>query len=142
MANLFRFYHDAGLTNPVVSPLEFTIPVDHSSDPPDQVIFFGCPQQSPRILARAVSSPGVDVLQAEVIDASPGSGHEATAATFSDTADFTGKVAGDPLSLGVEVLDGSANAKPVHVRFRDFTSVQGNSVEISIGVLGIAEYDQ
>lgn len=139
---VFRFYNDPGLTDPVSTPLVFTMPVDHSSDPPDQVVYFGAPTQSPAIKAQEKNDPGVNQLQVTVADASPGSGHATTAVTLSGSSDFTGKVAGDPHLLGVEVLDGVAGARPVYVRFRDATGVQGNSVEISLEVLGVADFDQ
>ena len=46
------------------------------------------------------------------------------------------------MDLGVEILDGPGGLVPIYVRFRDATMTQGNSVEISIQVLDVAEYDQ
>lgn len=137
---VFAFHDDAGLTAPSVTPLTFTFQL--GTDPPDKVRYFGAPSQLPALKAMEKYDPGVNQLQVVVADISPGSGHETTAVTLSDSEDFTGKVPGDPLVLGTEVLDGVAGAKPVYVRFRDATGVQGNSVEISLKVLGVAQFDQ
>ncbi|MCB0252578.1 MAG: hypothetical protein KDI55_02500 [Anaerolineae bacterium] len=139
---VYGFFHDAGALNPVVGPLVYQMPSDGSSVPADQLVYYGAALQSPRVVAKQKDAPGVNQLQVSVADSSPGSGHETTAVTFSDTSDFTGKIAGDPMDLGVEILDGPGGLVPIYVRFRDATMTQGNSVEISIQVLDVAEYDQ
>ena len=142
MSGLFGFYNDAGLTDPVVAPLVFRMAVDGSNDAADQVVYYGAPEQSPRIVARAKSYPGIDHLEVTINDLNPGSGHEATSITLSDTADFSGKVAGDPMDIGTDILDGPGGAVEIHIRYRDGTGVQGNSLDVYPQVLGVAEYDQ
>lgn len=137
----FALYTDAGLTSLLASNPVFDESVDHSILADDVVIYLGSPDTTPDTKIQAASDPGVDPILVSITDADPAGDNDETSITLSDSSDFTGKVAGDPLNLGVEILDGVASAKPIYIRFRDATGAQHTDTDIGISITPVNEYE-
>jgi hypothetical protein len=137
----FGLYTDAGLTTLLAANIVFQETFDHSELADDVVIYFGSPTTSPNTKVQAASDPGVDQIAVSITDISVGSGQEAANITLSDSADFSGKTPGDPLNLGVEVIDGVGNAAEIHIRFRDSNGAVSTSVELGITTNALFEYE-
>lgn len=105
----FGFYSDAGLTVPVTT-------LRHFSTQADRLIYFGDPGTGRQL--QDAAAPGVDNVLVTVVDSAGGSGLAASSVKLASTnGGLTAATGGAALSLGHTILSGSANAKPVHIRF-------------------------
>lgn len=137
MALTFQFYSDAALTLPISSQ-GFVQAADASIPPDQRVVYFGSTTASRTL--KAASNPGVDPINVNVIDANTGSGEPATAVKLAATqAGLAAAVAGAALSLGTQVLSGSANAKPVWIQVIDATAIVGTYTDLSLQTVSCVE---
>jgi hypothetical protein len=130
MATSFGFFADAGLTTPATS-LAAVQAADGSADAVDSVVYFGSMASGKK--AQATSDPGVDPVYVSIADSATGAGLAATAVKLAASSGGLGAaIAGNPLSLGAQVLSGSANAVAVHVRIKTPAVAVGNYTDLSL----------
>jgi len=109
-----QFYTDAGLTTPATS-ISAIQASDGSAAAEDRVVYLGSTVSGHKF--RADSDPGVDPVVVSIADSAAGTGVEATHVKLATTSGgLATALAGQPLSLGTQLLSGVANAQPVHVR--------------------------
>lgn len=123
----FGFYSDAGLTVPVTT-------LRHFSTQGDRVIYFGDPGTGRQL--QDAAAPGVDNVLVTVVDSAGGSGLAATSVKLASTnGGLTAATGGAALSLGHTILSGSANAKPVHLRFDTSAGTTGTDyTDLSLAI--------
>ncbi len=134
--NLFT---DLLLIDPAATPLALAQDTDGIMPPHQRQFWIGSTDASIRF--RALSNPGIDQVQLQIVDSASGSGQPASAIKLATTqAGLATAIGGATLDLGVEILSGVANALPVWVQFTDATGVvatdlalklQTNALEIS-----------
>lgn len=109
-----QFYSDSGLTTPL-STLSVSQASDGSAAAVDSVIYLGSTASGMQF--RADSYAGVDPIVLSISDSASGSGVEATHVKLATSSGgLSTAVAGQPLSLGTQILSGTANAVEIHVR--------------------------
>lgn len=137
MATSFGFYSDAGLTTPL-GALSVVQAADGSAAAVDSVVYFGSPSAGKK--AQATSNPGVAPVFVSIADSAAGAGLAATAVKLAaSSGGLAAAVAGNPLSLGVQVLSGSANAVAVHVRIKTPAVAVGNYTDLSLATPDLTE---
>jgi hypothetical protein len=137
MAVTFQFYSDAALTLPITSQ-GFVQAADASIPPDQRNVFFGSTTAS-RTLKEA-TNPGVNNINLTPTDSGIGTGEPATAVKLSLTqAGLATATAGAALSLGTQVLSGSANAKSVWIQVTDATAVVGTYTDLSLQTSSVVE---
>lgn len=130
MATSFGFYSDAGLTTPLAS-LAAVQAADGSAAAVDSVVYFGSTASGKKV--QATSDPGVDPVYIAIADSASGAGLAVTAIKLAaSSGGLDAAVAGNPLSLGTQVLSGSANAVAVHVRIKTPAVAVGNYTDLSL----------
>lgn len=126
----FGFYADAGLTLPL-EKLTFQQAADGSAAAFDAVAYFGAPVVGSKV--EAESDPGVDPVYIAFADATAGVGVTPLHARLGLTSgDLATSLAGEPLSLGTEVLSGVAGAVAVHVRVDTPALAVGRYTDVSL----------
>lgn len=135
-----KFFKDAALTQPLTGPLQVSQNADGSTPPVDNVLYLGSTTAGRKF--QADSNPGVDPISISVVDASPGSGHEASEVKLASTlAGLDSATPGAALNVGTQILSGVANAVPVYVRVDDATGTVGTATELSLDSNTIVESD-
>lgn len=125
------FYHDAALTQPVsTSNPILSIQTTAQNDPVVQQLWLGALDG---ITLRESTNPGVNPIQISIVDALAGSGETTAAVKLALTqAGLATAVAGDPLSVGTELVGGAANAIPFWISLDDVTGVRGDYDDLSL----------
>lgn len=114
MSNNLAFYQDSGMTSSL-SRLDATQSDDGASDAADRVVYLGSPISGYKF--QAASAPGVDDIAVGIIDSLTGLQIPATSIKLALTSGGLGAaVAGASIAIGTQILSGSANSVPVHVR--------------------------
>lgn len=130
MATSLQFYSDAALSSPLTKA-NVVQRSDGATGPVDQVAYLGSGVANKKI--RAASNPGVDNIVLSVVDADGPTGQTAAAVKLATSlAGLDSAVAGDPLTLGTEILSGAANAVAVHIRIEDQTATVGTYTDLSL----------
>lgn len=129
----FALYKDSGLTEIFNPAIDRIGPV--KTPPEYHVLYLGSPTEGETL--QAASAPGTDQITASIVDASPGSGLEASdikLAASADTAVIDLATAGDPANLGTTISGGVANAVPIGMRiaFAAGGAVYDTNVSIQI----------
>ncbi len=133
----FGFFADPGLTT-VLQKLSFVQAADGNGAAADAVAYFGSPIDGYKV--EATSDPGVDPVFVDVSDSAPGSGVEPSAVRLAlSSVDLATSVAGNPVTLGLSVLSGVANAVPVHVRISTPALAVGRYVDLSLILPALTE---
>lgn len=134
----FGFYLDPALTTPVAARPQF---VQAASSPvaEDKVVYFGSPNAGR--IAKAASDPGVDAIAVSIVDSASGAGSPAGDVRLALSAGgLATATPSAPLSLGVDVAGGVAEAVPVYLRVLDSTHTLGRHTDLSISCNLIAEF--
>ena len=143
MAITFQFYHDSALTQAITSgnPITATQDTTNTLGPVDKQVWFGSTSVS--VKARATSSPSVDQITVTPTDSASGSGEPNTAIKLATAqAGLTAATAGAALSIGTQVLSGSANAMTFWLRIDDATLTAGSYTDLSLLTNSINEDPQ
>ncbi|UZR28073.1 hypothetical protein [Methylococcus mesophilus] len=134
----FKLYTDAALTTPLTGSLVATQNADGSTPAIQFTLYLGSTTASRMIQANA--NPGVDQIQATVVDAGAGSGHDVSEVKLAATqAGLASAVGGAALDLGTSVLSDAANAKPIWIEVNDATHVVGTATELSVVIADVRE---
>ncbi|CAI8818298.1 hypothetical protein [Methylococcus capsulatus] len=134
----FALYTDAALTQLLAGNLVATQNADGSTPPVVFTLYLGSPTANRKIQANA--NPGVDPIQATVVDANTGSGHSASEVKLAATqAGLAAAVGGSALDLGTEILSGAANAKPIWIEVNDATHAVGTATELAVVIANVRE---
>ena len=135
MADLDYIYHDIALTNQFDDATDFLEAEAPNGDDGDMKFYVGTPNAGKKLVA--ASDPGVDDIVVSIVDASPGSGVEASHIKLALTqSGLNSASAGASLDIGVEVAYGS----PKEVWYRWSNSVGSDDyTEISLQVAAINE---
>lgn len=133
----FAFYADAGLTTTVGSVLDMAQSVDGSTGAVVHTVYYGSASVDRTL--RAASDPGVDPIILSVVDSTPGSGSPVGDITLALEATFFGRAPGAPLSLGMQILGGVANAVPIYIRVLDSTATLGLNTDLSLAMVECEE---
>lgn len=137
MALTFQFYSDAALTTPLAS-LGFTQAADNSLAPETKSAYFGSTTATRTL--KAQSNPGVDPINLSVLDANTATGEPATAVKMAlAEADLATATAGAAISLGTQVLSGTANAVRVWIQVDDATAAVGTYTDLSLQTVACVE---
>src|SRR5690554_3333910 len=135
----WKLYEDAALTTEATSLLVIH-QTDLSDNPQDFVYWYGNREDDPgdnQILQQQeATAPGVNPVTLSIVDANPGSGHEATEITLALSAgDLDTNTPGASLDLGTTLLSGVSAAVPVHVRVENAVPDVGLANELSVHVV-------
>lgn len=131
------FYLDAGLTTPATA-LAAIQDTDGSAAPEDRTLYLGSTAAGRQF--RAVSNPGVDPVVLSIADAASGSGVQPTHVKLATTAGgLASALAGQPLSLGTQLLSGVANAVEIHVRIDTPALSVGVYNDVSLALSNLLE---
>lgn len=113
MSNSLGFYQDSGLTTPL-TVFSAVQAVDGTAAAITRQIYLGSTTASKKF--HATSDPGVDNIMVTIVDAATGLQLPETILKLAATeGGLDSATAGADLSLGVEVLSGSANAESIWV---------------------------
>lgn len=140
MATSFKLFHDAALTQEISSanPLTATQETGGALGPVDKTIYFGSTATDTKV--QAVSSPGVDPIIIDIVDADAGTGAPDTefklalSAGGLDTA-----TAGASLSLSHTINSGVASAVPIYTRRTSALTVAGAYTDVSLASVSVIE---
>lgn len=140
----WKLYTDAACTVEFVPPLEVVHRTDFSDNPQDFTLYYANVDQDLGDIGshqkQANSNPGVDPILFEVVDAAPGSGHEAGEVTLAtSSAGLDTATAGASLDLGTTLLSGVSNAQPVHIRIVNQVASVGTSTELSVDIVATVD---
>lgn len=136
MATSLKFYADAGLTEEIT---ELTIAqlADGSTGNIDKLVYLGSTTVSS--VFNATSDPGADEIEVSIEDSSPGEGVVASNIKLAlSSGALTAATAGAPLSLGVEIDGGVANAIPIYIR-SDTPAIAASDDSITLETNDITE---
>lgn len=125
----FNFFADAGLTTPA-SLLDIAASVDGSTGAVTRTVYYGSPS-SGRTL-RAAANPGIADIVVSITDSAPSSGSPIADITLALEPLFSGRIAGQALSLGAVINSGVGNALPIYIRWLDSTAVIGVNTDLSL----------
>jgi len=137
MTLTLKAYNDAALSSRAtkLSALQRS---DGQSGPVDFVIYMGSTVSGKRF--RAASDPGTDDIILSIADADTESGQSAAAVKLASSASgLDSAVAGDPLSIGPEILSGAVNAVEIHVRIEADNLVTGTYEDLSLTTNALVE---
>lgn len=130
MATL-NLFTDAGLTTAAVTPLSFQQDTAGLLAPHVRHFYLG--SNDPAIKFEALSDPGVDQVELQIIDTASGSGQPASAIKLALTeGGLATAVGGATLDLGTQVQSGAANAISIWVEFNDSTAVVATDTSIKL----------
>lgn len=136
MATALKFYSDATLTT-VLTTKTINQLADGSSPNADMVVYLGSTNASATYQAN--SNPSVDQIVLSIADSAPSSGIEVTNIKLATSLlGLDVAVAGDPLSLGTEILGGVANLVEVYIR-SDTPVLATTNTDITINTNEIIE---
>lgn len=140
MAISLKAYNDSALSS-VLTTLSALQRTDGATGPVDAVIYIGSTAVGKKF--QAASNPGVDNIVLSVTDTDgAGTGQAATAVKLaSSAAGLDTAVAGDPLTLGLSILSGAANAVEVHVRIEATNLTAGTYTDLSLDTNALVETD-
>ncbi|SDO73023.1 hypothetical protein SAMN04487957_110149 [Halomonas shengliensis] len=146
----WKLYTDAALTTEFNGTLTTVHKTDFSDNPQDFVLYFGNVAGDPgdnQVLELVESTaPGTNYLALSIVDASPGSGHEASEITLAKTAaGLDTATAGASLDLGeddasigvIRLLSGVSAAQEVHIRIENAVGQEGTSTELSSAMVEV-----
>lgn len=130
MATSLKFYTTAGLTAELTQ-LAVNQAADGSSAAVDSIVYLGSTASGKQF--RADSDPGTDPIVVSIADAAAGSGIANTAVKLALSAGgLDSAVAGVALSVGTQLLSGSANALAIHVRIETPSVAVGRYTDLSL----------
>ncbi|SFM71210.1 hypothetical protein [Marinobacter pelagius] len=137
MAISLKVYNDAALSS-LLTKLSALQRSDGATGPVDSVIYLGSTESGKKF--EAASNPGADDIVLSVADSDTGSGQSASAVKLSATASgLDSAVAGDPLTIGPEILSGAANSVEVHIRIEATDLSEGTYTDLSVRTNGLVE---
>jgi|WetSurSiteA1Bulk_404760.scaffolds.fasta_scaffold29305_2 hypothetical protein len=129
----FAFYTDASLTTPVTGS------VGIGEGTTNTVFYLGSTNATKKL--QNATSPGVDQITVDIVDANPGSGPEDSWVYLALTSGgLDSAVAGASLNLGLTITGGVANARAVWVRIVNSLSGSSSSTDLSIQVSNAKEF--
>lgn len=115
MSNALRFYQDAGMSVPL-NLAEAVQADDGAAAPVDRVAYLGSPVAAKKF--QAASAPGVAQIALSVVDAATGLQIPANTVRLALSSGGLGSATpGAAIDIGLQILSGSGNALPVHMRF-------------------------
>jgi hypothetical protein len=115
MSNTLRFYQDAGMSV-TFSLAEAVQADDGAAAAVDRVAYLGSPVAGKKF--QAASAPGVAQIALSVVDSATGLQIPANTVRLALSSGGLGSATpGAAIDLGLEILSGSGNALPVHLRF-------------------------
>lgn len=115
MSNALRFYQDAGMTMPA-NILEALQSDDGSAAAVDRVAYLGSPVAGKKF--QSTSAPGTAQMVVSVADSETGLQIAPTTVRLAlSSGALASATPGAALDVGTEILSGTGNAVPVHVRF-------------------------
>jgi O-acetylhomoserine/O-acetylserine sulfhydrylase-like pyridoxal-dependent enzyme len=127
----FGFFTDSGLTAPLVGSILHSKLASVASADQDTRLYFGSAAAGTQL--QRATNPGVDDIEVEITDSDLGAAPAATAVKLAlSQSALSSAVAGDPLSLGTEILSGSANA--VEVWIRTTNALSGVASDSTLGL--------
>lgn len=130
MATSLKFYTTAGMTTELTT-LAATQAADGSGAAVDSVVYLGSVASGKKF--RANSNPGTDNIIVSIADAASGSGAPNTSVKLATSAGgLATALAGQPLSLGTQILSGAGNAIAVHVRIDTPALAVGKYTDLSL----------
>ncbi len=139
MSNSLRFYLDAGMTVPL-SSLSAVQADDGNAAAVDRVVYLGSPVSGKKF--QAASAPGVTQMALSVENAGGAAQIPATAVRLAlSSGDLASATPGAALAVGLEILSGSGNALPVHLRIDAPAATSGNYVNLSLATSLTVEID-
>lgn len=139
MAITLAWYSDSGLTAPLAS-LQVTQADDGTSPAVDRVVYLGSTAAGKQF--QAASDPGVDDVVVSIADSAAASGVEAEHIKLAlSSGGLDTAVAGDPLTIGTEILSGVVNAVAVHVRVDTPALASGTYTDIELRTNTLIEVD-
>lgn len=137
MALTLKVYSDAGLTSEL-KKLNVLQRSDGVTGPVDAVFYLGSTETNKKF--EASSDPGVDDIVISVVDSDTGAGQASTAVKLSFTAaGLDTAIAGDPLTVGSQILSEVANAVEVHARIEATNFTEGTYTDLSINTNNLVE---
>jgi hypothetical protein len=135
----WKLYSDAALTTEITSQL-VVHQTDLSDNPQDFVYYYGNTEDDPgdnQILQQQeATAPGTNPIVVSIVDANPGSGHEASEITLASTAGaLDNNIPGASLDLGTTLQSGVSGAVPIHVRVENAVTNVGLDTELSLQIV-------
>jgi hypothetical protein len=129
----FRFYTDSLLTQPITSFFEVGEGIR------DFQFYLGSTNSNVRL--QDSTSPGVNSMEIEVADSSPGTNAEVSWVKLSlSYSNLSSANAGDPLDIGTTIYGGVVNAVPFWVRITNSLSGVSSSTELSLKLTSVKEF--
>lgn len=139
MSNSLRFYQDAGMTVPL-SSLSAVQADDGNAAAVDRVVYLGSPVSGKKF--QAASAPGTAQISLSVVNAGGVAQIPATAVRLAlSSGGLASATPGAALDVGLEILSGSGNALPVHLRIDGPAIAAGNYVNLSLATTLTVEID-
>lgn len=136
MATSLKYYSDSGLTTEVTTETINQL-ADGTTGNIDKLVYLGSTDAGATFQAN--SDPGVDQIEASIVDANVSSGVEASNIKLAATLlGLDSAVAGDPLNLGVTISGGVAGAVEVYIR-SDTPVLASSNSDITIETNEIVE---
>jgi hypothetical protein len=137
MSNSLRFYQDSGLTVPL-SRLDSVQADTGTSAAVDSVVYLGSTVSGNKF--QAESAPGTAQIVLSIVDSLTGLQIPANTIKLElSSGGLAGATAGAALNLGTEILSGSGNALPVHVRIDAAAITAGNYDNLSLVTVSTVE---
>ncbi len=135
----FKFYNDAGLSA-IATGISAAQAADGSAAAVDRVVYLGSTTAGKKLNTEA--SPGVNQITVSISDSAPLAGVEASHVKLAlSSAGLASATPGAALSLGTQILSGSANAVAIHMRIDTPALVSGVYTDCSLRTNSVIEAD-
>lgn len=132
-----RAYSDSALSS-VISKLNFLQRSDGATGAVDAVIHLGSTVSGKKF--ESASDPGVDPIVFSVADSDLGAGQSSAAVKLATTAaGLDAAVAGEPLSIGPQILSGGSNSVEIYVRLEADNLAEGTYNDLSLQTNDLVE---
>lgn len=130
----WKLYTDAACTSEFGGTLNFLHYSDFSDNPQDRVLYYADVERDPMNAGTyKMVMPLGGNINLSIVDANPGSGHEATEIKMATTsAGLDSAVAGAALSLGTQLISGTSGKREVHIRVTNAVTAAGVSLELTV----------
>lgn len=137
MAISLAFYNDSGLTS-LATSLGVAQANDGNSPAVDRVVYLGSTVAGKKF--QVASNPGVAALTVSISDSAVGSGVEAAHVKLAlSAAGLNSATAGNPVSVGTQILSGAGNAVPIYVRVDTPALPNGTYTDLSLETPNVIE---
>lgn len=139
MSNALRFYQDAGMTVPA-NLLEAIQADDGNAAAVDRVAYLGAPVAGKKF--QSAGAPGSAQIVVSVADSATGLQIPSNTVRLAlSSGALSSATPGAALNVGTEILSGSGNAVPVHLRFDAAAIVAGVYNNLSLATSLTLEVD-